>query len=434
MQNILLLIFLFISIIPPFLYVIKRKYYYYSTIVIYPIIGQSMNAKVDILGLSLNPSMIFGFIVLGVTAVDFFLYSSKNSWLEIAGILFVVYSLVICIFSPIPLESISWSLKIATWLFVLLSASKIFKKEKEIGEIGNAVAIAAMLVIVSFILSRSGFFGKQVTYETGVQSYSGGFANVKVIGYYLAFAIPVIAVKNVSNSFIDKFISKLLIFLSLVVIILNFTRAPIFALLIGYVAYQYYSARYGKKSSLMALALLFLLTSSVFLLFKFFHESPYMSRWVEISKNYSEGQIEKIGSGRVGGLMSFHDYFFHKASKAQIIFGAGLGSTYSFLGTRKFVHNDFAEILTGCGIVGFLIYVSILFSIFRLLQHRVKKAQSSDLIAYNLLAISGFFIFLSLNMANVSSCIIALVPWALLTGAVIGVGESHLKEIRKGNS
>jgi hypothetical protein len=169
---------------------------------------------------------------------------------------------------------------------------------------------------------------------------------------------------------------------------------------------------------------------SLFLIFKIFHATQYASRWIELSERYSKGEVEKLGSGRVGGLMNFYSYFLHKATMGQKFFGTGLGSSYALLGSKKFIHNDFAEILMGCGIIGFLIYLFILGNILRLMRIILRKIKDADYTGYMILSISLFFVFLSFHMTNVTAGVFALAPWAIFTGATIGIGQNHLKEIK----
>ncbi len=424
MKNIILFSSCVLILIPLFLFLINRKLFYYSLIVLYPVVGQLIGTKIELFNFSINPSMLFGLLVLSMTALDFLLRPSKEPLLEIIVILFILYSLFSCIFSPIRFESISWALKIATWLLILLASIKIFVVEEDLYQIHLAVSIAVIMVIASFLLSWLGYYGESFTYETGVESIGAGFSSGKTLAYYLAISIPILALKTVTKGTVGKIFSLILIFTSTAVIFLTFVRAPVVALLVGFLSYQYFSFKYGDKSFFTTVFIILAIAVFIFSLYFFLEDSQYMSRWSEMGDKYSEGKIDKLGSGRVGGLISFFEYYFYKASVFKKIFGSGLGSSYVYLGSKKFIHNDFAEILMGCGIIGFSLYILIIVKIFDLLIKFINNSNLARSKKYGILTLCNLFIFLSFHMTNISSGVFILSVWAIQTGATIGLGQS----------
>jgi hypothetical protein len=368
--------------------------------------------------------MVFGFLVLSMTALDFLFHPSKNLMLEIAIVLFILYSIVTSAFSPTRFASLSWSLKIATWLLILLASIKLFREEKDLYQIHLFVSIGVLIVIFSFFLSRMGFYGESFIYETGVESYGAGFSSGKTLAYYLTISIPVLALRTLERGSVGWGLSFLLMIISVIVIVFTFVRAPVIALLIGFLSYNFFNYKYGNKSFFMSITIITTTVLIIFIAFVFLENSQYASRWSEIGDKYAQGKVEKLGSGRVGGLMSFYEYYFFKATMAKRIFGSGLGSSTVYLGHNKIIHNDFAEILMGCGIIGFLLYLFILFKIFCLLMDLLNISHPADYIQYGILAMSNFFIFLAFHMTNISSGVFILSMWALFTGALIGLGQS----------
>ncbi len=424
MENIFLFLSFLIILIPIVLFIFNRKLYYYSLILLYPLIGQLISQEFEIFSFTINPSMVFGFLVLSMTTLDFVFHPSKNPALEIAIVVFILYSIFISAFSPTRFASLSWSLKIATWLLILLASIKLFKEEKDLYQIQLFASIGVLIVIFSFFLSRMGFYGDSFIYETGVASYGAGFSSGKTLAYYLTIAIPVLALRTLKRGSVGWSLSFLLMIISVIVIALTFVRAPAIALLVGFLSYNFFNYKYGGKSLFISIFLIATTVLIIFVAFVLLEDSQYASRWSEIGDKYAQGKVEKLGSGRVGGLMSFFDYYFYKASMVKRIFGSGLGSSTMYLGSNKIIHNDFAEILMGCGIIGFLLYLFILFKIFWLLMDLLKISHPADYIQYGILAMSNFFIFLSFHMTNISSGVFILSMWALFTGASIGLGQS----------
>jgi hypothetical protein len=386
--------------------------------------------KIELFTLNINPSMLFGFLILAMTAIDFILWPSKDIILEVSVLSFIFYSLITCAFSPNRFESFSWTLKVATWLLILLSATKLFKEEKDLLHIHYAVSAAVLIVILSFFLSWLGLYGEGFIYETGVVSYGAGFSSGKTLAYYLTISIPVLAFRTLEKSGVGWGWSYLLIIISLIVIVLTFVRAPLIALLIGFLSYVFFNYKYGNKSFLMSFTIITTTVLIIFLSFVFLEDSQYASRWSEMGDKYTERKVEKLGSGRVGGLMNFFEYYFYKAPTVKKIFGSGLGSSAVYLGKNKIIHNDFAEILMGCGLIGFFLYLCIILKIFGLLMDLVKINQPVHYAKYGIIAMSNLFIFLSFHMTNISSGVFILSVWALFTGASIGLGKS-ISENRK---
>ncbi len=420
MNNLHFIITTSLILIPVIFYMLNKKYYYYSIIALYPIIGQSIGAEVNLFFVTINPSMLFGFLVLGLTAIDFVLLPAKDRYLEILIFVFIAYAIFISFFSPLKFESFSWALKIATWLLILATSSKTFTEEQNLYQINQAVSIAVVIVVFSFILSRLGFYGKSLTYETGVTLYGGGFETGKALAYHLGMAIPILALATVNKHGINQYFSIILIFTSMTVIILTFVRAPVIALLVGFLSYQYFDYRYGDKRFLKVISIIFFIALTVISFTFFWGQSQYTSRWRELGDKYSEGRIEKLGSGRVGGLISFYEYYLYKASVLRKVFGSGLGSSYAYLGTNIIIHNDFAEILMGCGIIGLSIYLFILLRVFKLLIQSLKKTNQPRVARAVILALSSFFVFISFHMTNITSGLLVLSMWAIYSGATIG--------------
>ena len=126
--------------------------------------------------------------------------------------------------------------------------------------------------------------------------------------------------------------------------------------------------------------------------------------------------------------MSFIEYYFYKAGLMQKIFGSGLGSSIVYLGHNLVIHNDFAEILMGCGIIGFSLYIIIIVRMFKTLIKQVAGLNSARMTRHSLLALSNFFIFLSFHLTNLTSGVFILSMWAIHTGATIGIGRTLLEK------
>lgn len=424
MNNLLFATTGLLLLIPLLAYAFDKKVFYYSLLAIYPIVGQSISTDVDVFGLSLNPSMLFGMLVLALTTLDFFILPSRDRVLDVLAIVFIGYALMTSAFSPTRFDSLSWTLKLATWMLMFLVAIRLFHEEKDLSHIHLTVSVAVLIVLFSFLLSRLGLYGDSFTYETGVKSYGGGYSAGKILAYYLAMALPILAIKTDQKQTVGKAVSIVLMVLSLLAIFLTYVRSPVVSIVVGFLAYQFFRFRYGHKQIMKLIGIcsliVLLIAGSVLMMGK----THLMSRWGELGDRYEEGQVDKLGSGRVGGLMRFYDYYFYKASLPKRIFGSGLGSSYSLLGNQKIIHNDFAEILMGCGVIGFSIYAIFLARVFGLLLGVIKGPLPGNHKFCGTLAMSAFFIMLAFHMTNVTSGVFILSIWSVFTGAMIGIGKA----------
>ena len=247
MNNVLFAATSLLLLIPIVAYAFDKKLFYYSLLVIYPIVGQSISTEVNVLGVTLNPSMLFGILVLTLTALDFFVLPSRDRVLDVLAIIFIGYSVMISAFSPTRFDSLSWTLKLATWMLMFLVAIRLFHEEKDFLHIHLTVSVAVMIVLFSFLLSRLGFYGQSFTYETGVQSYGGGYSAGKILAYYLAMTLPILGIKIDQKNTMAQSVSIFLTVLSILAILLTFVRSPVVSLVIGFLAYQFFRFKYGHK-------------------------------------------------------------------------------------------------------------------------------------------------------------------------------------------
>ncbi len=425
MDTFVLVISSLVVILPIFVFIIDRKYFYYSIILVYPVIGQFVGLQIPFFSVTLNPSMLFGLLVLAITTIDFVTQSSKYRGLEVLTILFVIYALFISLFSPIKFESLSWAIKMATWLIVLLTALKTFNSKKDLRLLQQVLAVAVVVVIISFFLSKLGIYGKSQAYDKGIELYGGGFYSGKTIAYYLAITFFVLVSIDLTKRAITRYAFLSIMLCAVFVIVLSFVRAPIVALLVGFVFFQFFSARFGKKNYITAFLIILFMGFFLTAIYHFMGQSRYMSRWVEFEHRISEGEVGKVGSGRVGGVIRFGEHYLHKTSAFRKIFGSGLGSSFALLGQKKVIHNDFAEILMGCGIIGLLLYLCILLKIYFLFARTLKNGKNRLPQKYLIFAFGNFFVFLSFHMTNVTSAVFVLIPWAVWTGATISVGGTE---------
>ncbi len=404
-------------------YISNTKYFYYVTIIAYPIIGQTYKFNVTVFGFNLNPSMLFGFMVFFILIFDSVIKRSLDKVLDLYITIFLLYGFFTTISSPDIYYSMTWTIKIGTWLLILTNSIKTFSSSEDINKIAFSIKISAVIVIASFFASKAGLYGKGFVYETGAISYGAGFSSGKIVGYYLTVLIPIYFAGAIKT---DKMMMPFIFtFFSVLIIVLTYVRAPIIGLLIMVIAYLFYSYKYKifgitKAGIYLAVALILIIVVSQY----FFH-AALTDRWKVMAQNVEEHKIEKVGSGRLGGIMAFTDFFLQRETVFQKLFGLGMGSSKVIFGTGRVLHNDYAEIIMGYGLFGFLLYIIILFRLHRIQINLIKRGDIFHK-KMSLFSLMNYYVFLIFNFTSVTSGVIILSVWAIHIGSSIGYGKKYI--------
>ena len=441
-------IFGLLIIISLFLYLVSNKLFFASILLAYPLIAQSVLKSFYLFGLELNLSKVYGGIILLACLIELIKWiitprRDKFTSIEILIVTFLFYSAVLTLLSINRTSSIIAGMKVSTWMLLLIVSKRIFTTKKDLLMLSNLATICCFIIAISYFLSRLGIYGGQwETYaREGVTVYSAEFWGPTGIALPLVMSIPLLMI----NFYLDrkKILPIFIISISILIIFLTYLRSAVVILICGYIAFLYFRKKYkiGTISRNMFIGLvLFFLT---FLIFQYLEPGTALKRWEKAQKELTAKELhqvpqfycEKIGisprfaSGRVGLFEQGLRYYLSE-NFGRKIFGNGLGTSWVTNPYGKVVHNDFLEVLLGCGLFGFTLYVSLLWKIYKVLKDLIESFKTRDEKILGCVAIFSLIMFLTAHFHGIGVAVFPLSIMALHLGATIGLR----KGICKGNT
>jgi len=111
--------------------------------------------------------------------------------------------------------------------------------------------------------------------------------------------------------------------------------------------------------------------------------TAYVSYSLYIQNPYLQGRIELAQEGSFSGRDVIYEKLFDRyiqGSLTNLLFGYGFEGSVHFVGAEA--HNDWLELLTGHGIFGVVLYLSVLFVLIKLYVSNRENMNSSDKFMY----------------------------------------------------
>lgn len=188
--------------------------------------------------------------------------------------------------------------------------------------------------------------------------------------------------------------------LALVPIFFIFRRGAVLALILGLVVYMVLTARKGKVYSFGIIAGIVLIIASP--LYLDYVQLMYETRPTDLDRQH----IEQIG--RSQEIIVWAPYWMEQKGLAHTMFGSELYDYQTLAGVTRSLHADYAVYLIGAGIVGFILYFSVIFFLWmdflsyanKIKQKFIRKELAAVLasitVAYFILSYSGQYYVISL--------------------------------------
>lgn len=227
-------------------------------------------------------------------------------------------------------------------------------------------------ILVTFMFSLT-FVLLMLFYETifssfrnetsrGLERIQANFGDVASYGIYLNLGLIVSGYfhfikERVMNFYLDN--SFYLIVFSIVISIFrlnHITSVIVFVSL--FVVFVYY---FSKKQFTSILIISILISILIIIIEPTLEVPELFSSEIEHLEN--EDQINQFGHGRLGRILNIAE-IFENADLLNILFGLPytLNDSYFFMYGSSGIHNDFLRIFSFAGLVGLIIYLSILFN------------------------------------------------------------------------
>jgi hypothetical protein len=250
--------------------------------------------------------------------------------------------------------------KYMSWM-LLVPVVANFTKEMEAQKIFHLIymALCLLLLINSLLFITGGY--RADYYRVG--EFYGYFKNPQVFSYTLLFLSPYALWHVYAKR--SKLFPLLVLLACLVFITFTYVRATWLAVLVGIVGFLVYEKN-NRKKYLAALSL-----SLFFMLFIYYFQSilvpAFQIRTLDFQQAILMGEAGHFGSGRVT-FWGIQLEGYLRSPFLEMVFGNGF-RYISVLTGREYGeqiggHNDYIEMLLGCGLIGLICFVMFQASLF----------------------------------------------------------------------
>jgi len=210
----------------------------------------------------------------------------------------------------------------------------------------NIVTVFSIAIAVYFLF----------TYNSQLQLQNWGYVNN---AYYCLCALPLICLikKNI--------IKNISIVICVISVLVSMKRAGIISLGLILVSCIIYKIRFEKRFALKSIVLI-----AIFLLFTVGYNYIIDIFNIDFLRRFDD-IIETGGNGRA----DIYKVTWNNISSGgflRSLFGAGYNANIKFYGYDYSAHNDFLEIFMDYGIVGLIIYLSLMFELAKKCMENIK--------------------------------------------------------------
>ena len=158
------LIILVLTILCFGLYLFSVRFFLLSILVIYPIVGQMVSLDFRIMGQTINVSMAYGGLIFAICFIETLKQVIINcneeiNTLTIICILFLLSCLFSILLSINKFNSLMSTIKVATWILLMLVARRNFKGANDLLWISRLAIFSSLIIIFSYIFENSILIG-----------------------------------------------------------------------------------------------------------------------------------------------------------------------------------------------------------------------------------------------------------------------------------
>lgn len=388
----------------------------------------------NVSGIELNPGDVLGLVTIILCVLFIVTYHQRvfstatARRISVAIFLLLVWYLLTAGLSDATFFNLKKWAKMASWLLLMPVAAVIFDSLEEISTLRRWVIISLVITLFSVLVANILGIGPVAYADKGGLSqgfHLGYYASESALSMALAMAMPLLFLPYLKGRKIKTRLSKFIFFLLLVdfVCILSiFVRASILAVLLAVIVYIFLS-RKNKSTGLSNLgaAGIVIIIIAVIAVFSFTHQAQINARFSDVSSYQKGKSIENLGAGRVWLLKTYFEQWRSRGIAYQIFgvdTGAGGGQKINYR-LSSGTHNDIMNMLYNGGIVGLILYVWLIWQVFRALL-AILRGNSDDVshhlavVGFSALAIYGIFI-----MHGGIYQILPMSYFAMLIGAVV---------------
>lgn len=308
------------------------------------------------------PVYILSYFSIIVFVGYFLKFGLRLNKINILLLFFILYLFFLIIYSLVTndLDGIRYSAKILVFICLLFLMSTIKYDKTKI----------LMIAIVFTYLPIVNFLQWISSIETF--KYTGIFNNPNTLGIsiYLALFIHILLF-NLTKNLLAKFLITLVILLDVLLLFLSSSRAVWISLMIGVLVYFIFKF-ISKNKLIYRICYLFTVASII----SYSYLYPKLQE-TKIGIILDDFIIEYTGKSFYSGRQDLWLYIINLIEQKKIL-GYGVSTTLSDVMLTGFTaHNTYLSVILQTGILGFLIYLILLFLIWDLLYFKVDKLNST---------------------------------------------------------
>ena len=323
---------------------------------------------------------------------------------------FIIYLTALAYFSSDRVISYNYLAKFTFGLLSIVTGYNFFSRADDIKLLAKG---AVILLIVGLLIS---FFNNYV--QSGKSLYNNEFYGPSLATTYNTFALLVCLAISLSFFFSRREVifTVFLSFLTVFLLLLVFKRSPILIIMLATITTMMFSSRFKSRSLNVrrSIVLLIVILLATFPLYK---DQIYEN--ISVRQDAFEARIEDQPRFRenVEVLTKI------SSSPLTLLFGSGevFNSKGEAVQKERMLHTDYANILWGGGVIGFVVYFGIFFYLLKRFireKRRNLRNQTRNNIAFAGIIIVQSYLVCAISQAWTSISVMSIVM--LSCGAVLG--------------
>lgn len=249
------------------------------------------------------------------------------------------------------------------------------------------------LYVISLIVSNIFNLGSS-DYIDNTVYFGAGRVNITKGIIFILIIFP--AILKFENQRTNRYIYLILFIIGLIFVFLGVKRSAILGLLIGYLIYLFFTPYKTKfiKSFVALLAFIYLLSP-------LYYET--LEKRIIVRKDEGRFDINQAAKeeARIKELQTVSNAF-REGNLSYKFFGAELFNGQAYFKTKRILHTDYATMLAGSGLIGFILFMIIYLMMITLNLKFLRKVDNQDI--KNILSISLGLIF-ALMMVGVAGTV-----------------------------
>ena len=253
--------------------------------------------------------------------------------------------------------------------------------------------ILLLLFGIHFFVAQILEYGPSPYMTVGAYLGGGGVQQTYVIVYLLLFLPFLLMVRNKK----PEKIHIVVFLLSIAPVFLIFRRGSVFALVAGFLAYIILSPRKGRWMQFATVSAVLLVLLAPF----------YFQRLVDNLEHRPIDPAEFAEVGRTVELLEYIPFWINEGGLIHALFGRELYDFQTLAGMTRELHTDYAAYMIGAGIIGFILYFSVIVFIWldyrkhiskvrdKFIRHEIRAVMAALTVAYLIISYSGQFYVIS---------------------------------------